>query len=448
MLRCAGCGQSVSEFAARCPACHHATDYAEEIPDSSVDDETDEPWPPPREGVRDDPTDPDEPRADALAGQSEHRGRLIGPPAMIAAALVVVAALTVAFLLPSAGKGAVSAPIKTLAGRVLAVSPTGELVSVDPVSGQVERLTVPAGGSPFLPVSVSPDGRRLLDEAGSVYSVTSDGSVARSSAVSRILDGATSPAPSMPFADNDQAVLALTRPAVGPSTAILVRLTDGHEFDLGKVDSAGGDVLSLGAFVSVPNGLGQAGLAHSASGDSAVELRTAGHPSLLLSTAAELNMDVGSSPTRPVRLSVFPDSTGDALAVVLTPLEPSAGNVAMVVLNGQGRLLGTFPKRLGPINGSQVVWSPGGHQLAYPTGRDTGAALAVGTETGAVYTVVPPAPETTFGACVWSPGSTDLVCQSQAANHHGQWLYATQTTRKLIPAGSPGYPLAWISAVL
>ncbi len=413
-----------------------------------MDDGTDEAWTSPRERLRCDPEDAGEPRVEVPGGQTGRRRRLIGPATLLATAVGVVAALTIAFLLSSTGEGAVPAPFKALTGRVLAVSTMGELVSVDPDSGQVEKVAVPSSGGPFVPVSVSPDGQRLLDDAGTVFAVTADGSVTRSSAVSRILEGATSPAQSMPFADNDQAILALTRPAAGPAIAIMVSLADGHEFDLGDVDSAGGDVLSMGAFVSVPSGPGRADLARSVSADVAIELRSVGEPSLLLSTAAELNEDVGSLPTRPVSLSVYPNPTGDAVAVVLAPLDPSAGNVAMVVLNRQGRLLGSFPKRLGPIDGSQIVWSPGGHQLAYPTYTNTGPALAVATETGAVYTVVPPAPDTTFGACVWSPGSTDLVCRSQTAHRHDQWLYATQTTEKLIPARSPGYPLAWISPVL
>jgi hypothetical protein len=442
----------VSEFAARCPACHHGIEDAEEIPDPSVTDPsvTEQPDEPPSflsVPVRNDPQDTDGQRIGAPGRPTAHSRRRIGPVAMLATAAGIVAALTVTFLSSSGGRGAVSAPLKTLAGRVLAVSPRGTLVSVDPVSGQVQKLAVPVSGTPFVPASVSPDGQQLLDEAGNVFAVTADGSVARSSAVSRILDGSTSPARSMPFADDNQAVLALTRPAGGPTGAILVSLADGHEFDLGEVDSAGGDALSLGAFVSVPYGAGPADLTYSA-GDMAVDLRTVGDPSRLLSTAPELNEDVGASPTRPVRLGVYPNPTGDAVAVVLTPLDFSAGNVSMVVLNRQGNLLGIFPKRLGPIYGSQVVWSPGGHQLAYPTDTSTGPALAVGTETGAVYTVVPPAPDTTFDACIWSPSSMDVLCQTQAAHRHDQWLYATETTEKLVPARSAGYPVAWISALL
>jgi len=448
MLRCAGCGKSVSEFAGRCPACHHGIEDAEEIPDPAVSEETGEPWSAPPGRLQHEPREAEGPRLEAPASRTEHKRRLMGSAALLAGAIAVVAAVTVAFLLPSGEKGGVSSPIRTLGGRVLAVSATGRLISVDPVSGQVEKLTVPTSGTPFVPVSVSPDGQRLLDEAGSVFAVTADGSVARSRAVAGILGRTTSPAPSMPFADNDQAVLALTHAAVGPATASLLDLADGREFDLGLVDTAGGDVLTLGAFVSVPYGATQAGPAHPAGADLAVELRTVGDPSLVLSTAAELNEDVGSAPTRPVRLSVYPNPTGDAVAVVLTPLGPPTRNDAMVVLNRQGDLLGTFPERIGPTDGSQVVWSPGGHQLAYPTYTGTGAVLAVGTETGAVYTVVPPAPDTTFGDCVWSPDSTDLVCQSQAGHDHHQWLYATETTEKLIPARSPGYPLAWISPVL
>jgi hypothetical protein len=113
-------------------------------------------------------------------------------------------------------------------------------------------------------------------------------------------------------------------------------------------------------------------------------------------------------------------------------------------LNRQGRLLASFPDRLGPIYGSQIVWSPGGHQLAYPTYTQTGPALATATETGTVFPVAAPSVDVTLGQCVWSPTSTELVCQSQTPTGF-EWLYATATSAEMVPAPSRGYPLAWIS---
>jgi hypothetical protein len=319
------------------------------------------------------------------------------------------------------------------------------LFSVDPATGKAVRLPVPAGRSRFAPASVSPNGQRLLDEAGMVFTLTGAGAVSRSSAVSRILGGATSPAQSMPFADDSEALLAVTRPARGPATAIVVSLVDGHEFDLGAVDSAGGDAQSLGAFVSLPSELFQPRVAPALGADAGVELRIVGEPPVLLSTSAQINGYVGSPPGRPVRLSVYPNPTGDAVAVVVDPLDPTKGNEAMVVLNRQGHLLASFSNRLGPIPGGQIVWSPGGHQLAYPTDTASGAALATATETGTVFPVSPPSGDTTFGPCVWSPTSTEVVCQSETPNGNRQWLYALSTSPELVPARSPGYPLAWIS---
>jgi hypothetical protein len=369
---------------------------------------------------------------------------------LIAAALSVTALALVAVLsltsLPSSNRGPASAPFQALAGRVMAVSPGGQLVSVDPASGKAAKLPVPGGDGRFVPTSVSPDGQRLLDDAGMVFNLTDGGAVARSSAVSRSLGGATSPAQSMPFADDSQALLALNRPAGGPATAVMVSLTDGREFDLGVVDRAGGDAQSLGAFVSVPSDPSQTGMGP-VSADAGVELRIVGKPPEVLSTSAEINDYVGSPPSTPVTLSVYPNPTGEAVAVAVNPLSPTKDNDAMVVLNRQGRLLATFSDRLGPIRGSQIVWSPGGHQLAYPTDTVTGPALATATETGAVYPVSPPAGDTTFGPCVWSPTSTEVLCQSQTPKGDHTWLYATSASTKMTPAPSPGYPLAWISNV-
>ncbi len=123
-------------------------------------------------------------------------------------------------------------------------------------------------------------------------------------------------------------------------------------------------------------------------------------PPALLATSSQLNEYVGSVPSTPIQLAIYPNPSGDAVAVVLNPITPVTGNVPMVVLNRNGQLLAALTDRDGPIYGTQPIWSPSGRQLAYPTYTDTGAALAIATESGAVQDLSAPSPETTFGHCV------------------------------------------------
>ncbi len=96
--------------------------------------------------------------------------------------------------------------------------------------------------------------------------------------------------------------------------------------------------------------------------------------------------------------------------------------------------------------GSQPAWSPGAHQVAYPTYTVSGPALAIGTETGALGTVPAPA-GTTFGSCVWSVSSTDVVCQSRVGSRY-RWLYGVPTADRLLSGPSPGRPVAWTAGPL
>lgn len=432
MLECAGCGGLVSEYAARCPACGHTTDDARDIPD------------PPAESTS--------PLPDLTPADRPPIGQSVEPRTVawwlrrptLAAAAVVVAGAVAAGLLLSSGGSPVPAGLKSLGGQVLAVSPAGALVAAHPASGTRKRFPNLNGG-PFTPMAVSADGTRLLDAAGIVFNIAGDGITAGSNAVSKVVTNATSPAASMPFADHDEAVLVLTRStAASPAAAAVVSLVNGHETALGIVDAAGGDTQSMGAFVSVPAQLNQPHIGHPASPDTRVELRVAGRPPATLVTAAQLNEDVGSLPSTPIQLGVYPDPTGDAVAVVLNPLNPADHDVAMVVLTRQGGVLATFASQFGPIYRSQPVWSPGAHQLAYPTYTNTGAALAIANETGTVEDLPAPSPDTAFGPCVWSPTSVDVVCQGRTAAI-SQWLYATSNASRLITSHSLGVPLAWVA---
>ncbi len=328
----------------------------------------------------------------------------------------------------------------------MAVSSAGAIISVDPATGTIERYPVLAGGGPLTPVAVSSDGQTILDAAGTVFDVKGTRIVTGSSAVSKVLSGSTAPAQSRPFVDQNQAVLVLTRPtAASPAAATVVRFSDGREFDLGTVDSAGGDAKSLGAFVSIPAQQHQSQIAHPASPDTEVEFLTASVPPALLATSSQVNQYVGSLPSTPIQLGVYPDPSGHAIAIVANPLTPVTGNVPMVILDRRGHLLAALSEHDSPIYGTQPIWSPNGREIAYPTYTNTGAALAIVSETGTVQDLSAPTANTIFGQCVWSPNSIDVLCQSRSENRY-RWLYATPTSDSLILAPSPGTPLAWTTA--
>ncbi|MGH9115925.1 MAG: hypothetical protein ACRDWW_08870, partial [Acidimicrobiales bacterium] len=85
MLRCAGCGDLVSEFAARCPECRHTTDDAEELPDPHPEPA---PEPEPQQAAPARAPAPAAPaeREDPGHGPGRRRGVLFGA---VAAAIVV-----------------------------------------------------------------------------------------------------------------------------------------------------------------------------------------------------------------------------------------------------------------------------------------------------------------------------------------------------------------------
>jgi hypothetical protein len=316
---------------------------------------------------------------------------------------------------------------------------------VDPTDGKPSPRPPLAGLDTVDPVAVTSEGTTLLDSSGALITIGADRVIARSTALTQFLSGATSPAWPFPFADDNQAVLLLTRLDSQTATATLVGLSDGHRVDLGTVDRAGADPQGPGAFVSVPAGSGPPQSPRVTSGDARVELRAAGTAPVVLATASQLNRAVGWPPGTPVRLDVYPNPLGDAVAVVLNALDPHSGDVPMVILTRQGALLAALTGRAGPRSGSQPRWSPGGHQIAYPTLTTSGAALAIVTETGA--SEIYPAPTaTTFGPCIWSPASTDVLCQGRSRGHD-HWFYATSTATRLLSTPSFGHPLTWLAVL-
>lgn len=429
MLQCAGCGEEVSEYAARCPNCHHGTEDATDVE------------PPVLEAV-------EPPRFAPLiptpTRQPPRRRFVAMAFAAVVAIFFIVGAVTGGWSL-SSGRSSVPAALRLLSGRVLALSSKGGIVSVTPATGKVQRFPVPARASSFPPIAVSSDGKLLLDAEGKVVVVTTGYQSSEENPPSAALSRDTVPAPSAPFGDHDQTVLLLTRRTVrAPASSAILNLADGDLSDIGVIDSGGADPETTGAFVSVPARANQSDLAYPAGPDVRLELRIPGQPAVTVATAAQLNEEVGSYPATPILLSVYPDPTGNVLAVTLDPLHPMQGNVPLLLLTRTGNPITAFAGGVGPTYESQPVWSPDGRQLAYPTHTPTGTSLDIVTLSGTTRELPALTPSSTFGRCVWSPDSADVVCQTQIPAPTYQWQYATPTTSRLLSVRSSGTPLAWI----
>ncbi len=447
MLRCSSCGELVSEYALRCSECGHGVEDAIETPDSPVHESSGlAPNLPSRtvaaagsSGFLQDP-------APSRDGQARARKHQIRRAVSAAIVLGVLAAGTATVLTAKHSKPE-SPKINGLDGRIVAESTAGTLISVDPGTGGIAPLSSPPISAKFATLDASPDGSTWLDSAGNIISFGHSEEITRTTRIVKLLSNSTSIDRSQPFADKGQAVVVVTRAASAPAIASVVSLVDGSEFDLGTVDSIGGDPQTFGGFVSVPTQQRPSRVARSPNPDSEVELRSAGEPPAILATAAQLNHDVGWLPSTPIQLGTYPSPTGDAVAVVLTPVAPVIGDTPLVILTRQGDVLATFSGSRGPMYGAHPVWSPGGREIAYPTYTTTGAALGISTETGTFEALAAPTASTAFGTCLWAPSSNDVLCQSRNAQSE-RWLYATRVTKRLISVPSRGEPLAWIETPL
>lgn len=407
MLQCSGCGGLVSEFAARCSAC------GREVPPPEVSpylDEADGSAP----FIADAAPGPGRDEAPPLRPKRSRR-----PLALGLVAALMVGGVTVGLWLSSGPPPGRAQGLASLYGRIVAHAPDGAAVSYDPAARRTAVFSLPGAPVSFVPVALSPDGTTWLGSSGTVVTLV-DGRVASS----RSVDAAPGLTTAVSFADGDRGIVL-----VSAGTASMVDLSNGHHYTLGPADTAAGDPQTLGAFVTTP---------------ADVELRGPGRGPAILATASQLDQDVGWASNRPVRLGVYPSPTGDAVAVVVAPLTPVHGDTPLVVLNRAGGVLAAIDEWNGPMYGSQPVWSPGAHQIAYPTYTTSGPALAIGTETGAVGTVAAPV-GTVFGRCVWSVSSTDVACQAWVGSR-SRWVYGIPTADRLLSSDSPGAPVAWIAA--
>ena len=211
-------------------------------------------------------------------------------------------------------------------------------------------------------------------------------------------------------------------------------------------DEAAGDPLALGAFVSVPaanvappgGGGSLIGLA-----DSEVELRDAGLRPLRLATAAQLNADLGRDSGQPVHLSVFPNPSGDALAVELNPPAGGESNVGVVVLDRQGKVLGVIGPSSGPTEYSWPSWSPEGRSFVYPSHTERGTALLVWTEGGHLFSRVAPDNGAGFGYCIWAADGSAFVCPT-FESAQPRWDLGSARGGPLFSIQAAGTPIVWL----
>ena len=457
VLRCRGCGELVSEFAARCPQCHAGTQDAEELP-------LDPPTDPPAETAPAPPTDPPGVPAPPPPATASYRDIEPAPlpsrrsrPVKTAAGVVAVLTVAgvIALTLAPSGSRHEANPNQTLAALKL----TGEVISdangtvvvsnPDGTRQLVITDLAPLGAGGPANLTPSLDGRYLATPRGDV--ITAAGlRVDRTSVASEFPTGFT--AEPDPFAFGDRALVVVTSGAPSPASneVSVVSLTNGTAVKLGRADDAAGDPQSFGAFVSIPDGPPLAGVEFPAGGgaDAGVELVRAGAAPKVLATAGQLQTDLGQSQSEPVILTIFPSPAGDKVAVEVNPIYVGNSDAGLVVLNRNGGVLATAPPSSGPVQNSEPAWSPNGESLAYYMFGPRGAELGVWHLKGSVSARPAPDPGDSFLTCLWSPSGADILCPASqgATDESSRWVLGAAKGGALVQVPAPGVPEVWLPA--
>lgn len=460
MLRCAGCDEMVSEWAARCPRCGRSTDDASVAVDAGaqITAPTDGP-----DRLGPVPLDSDSSDAEGLttvgaapggqAGGGRRRWRGRRPVVALAAVGLVACAGVVVGLRVTAGPkrppGVPALPkaVTALKGPVVGINPYGTVLVSDP-DGHHPRLLVTLGV--YGELAVAPD-RRFLAAADGRLIVLSGGRLSRSDIPNRLPAGAGLAFPD-PFADSNRALVVLGDSGAEANTSItlipLGRRAPPLAIGRGDGEAVAGDPQTLGVYVSVP---ATTQLAHPPPGggmglvDARVEWRVAGQPTVTVATTGQVARDAGQAPATPVHLAVYPDPAGDKLAVVVDPPGGGGDNAAIVVLDRRGHLLGSV--HAGPGGPTEYIapaWSPNGRSLAYPTYSQYGPALTIWTVGHPVEVRDAPDPGLDFGSCLWAPNNSAVLCPAHRTQG-SEWVFGNRTG-PLYAVPNPAAPIAWLPA--
>lgn len=345
--------------------------------------------------------------------------------------------------------------------RIGPVSAAGLLVMVEPSGHLAVSAPDGAGLKSFdslgiyhqQPPAVSGDNRFAVTPSGQVLALSGGQVSFQGPGVGPALSQQTVVDNSDAFADGDRAVIVLTEGRFGVRTAeaevsAAIPAT-GKVVSLGTANLAAGDPQAVGAFVSVavPGPFPASG-SHPVQPDSRVELRDAGKPAVVLGTAPQLLADIGDSTSEKAALSVSPSPSGNEVAVAIFPDSTGNQNTGIVVLNRNGKVLGTTGGGLGPsLTSGGPVWSPNGQSLAYVTAGSRGADLEIWTVGGASLGQAL-ADQAPVSDCLWSPDGSAVLCSGYEASSG-----AGGTTAFIVRSrGGPltvtklaGAPLAWVS---
>jgi hypothetical protein len=450
VVRCAGCGDTVSRWAAACPRCGAPTDS------DQANLEADGPLAPAPIGLG--PTvaeylgTPESRPVVDVAREPPVRQRSRRRTWLVVLLVVLLYAGIVAGLKMAhrakheTNPDVVPRALATGNGQLLAMSSDGTIEATDP-GGQNPRPLPSLGTFPG-PANASTDGDliavgnndrldALIAEKPIVASVRID------------LSGITAAPVVDPFADRDRALI-VTGPgdseidnAIGLLTFDVDRITA-----LGSGDDAAGDPQTSGAFVSVESADQQtAATSGEVAGfaDTRIELRVPGRAAMVVAAADGLLRELGQNSTGSVHLATYPDPQGDKLAVVVDPIDGSDSNAPIVVVDRRGRLLGSVGAPLGPTEYLPPAWSPDGKSLAYTTFGLNGAALAVWTPGHSPKVRVAPNAGDNFSRCLWAPRGTEILCPNVVGvGQTTKWLLAATKGGALYLAHAPGVPVAWL----
>ncbi len=378
---------------------------------------------------------------------------LVGAGVVAAAGAVAVAIIFWPFSsgAPRPGRAAAppapALPAADDRGQVVALEPSGYLVVTNPAGTHVTTLKAIEVVSQA--TSAALDGRYLSLGNGQVLIVKNDGTVAVYPSKVTISSIATPDNPDS-FADHDRDLIILPEgyglegeSAQNPVT--VVSIATGTSRSLGVADWVAGDPQAAGAFVSVAAPQGTSSTVQQVSPDSRIELRDAGRPAVVLATAAALGRDLRLGPTAPAALEVYPDPSGDKIAVDVLPVSGTSSGIVM--LSRTGRVLGTLATPFG-VQGT-LTWSPAGTSLAYTSTGNNGPGLFIWTGSGQAAESAFPSGAANgprgFSTCVWSSDGKLILCQTgvQGARH---WVVVNASGGALaVPAAAPGLPLDWIA---
>ena len=342
-----------------------------------------------------------------------------------------------------AGHRQPAAPAVRAGGRVVLVTPSGELALANPDGSHLARAR--SLGAVGNAVGASPDDHYLSLLNGQVISVRPGPELASYPAKVQVSSLITVTLPD-PFADHERAVVMLrdfgdpTQSASNPIS--VVSISTGHSVSLGTGDQVAGDPAAEGAFASVTAPARVSAAVLTGNPDARVVLRDAGRPQVVLARAGTLSHAVGLARTLPVSLAVYPAPSGAEVAVTVRPAAGGSDG-GLVILSRSGRIITTLRARggTGPALGVPV-WSVSGRALAYLSASTSGApALSVWSGGGRISTSPLPSSAGRYGTCVWSPDSRSVLCPAAGGS---EWVVAPAAGGQPAVARGPGLPVAWL----